>query len=92
MDLTTFAHAILFICKQHDASVTSWIRSEKHNAAVGGKAHSWHLDGLGADVVPDDPARKPFIILTAARLGLQAIDEGAHVHIEPPGARGPLGP
>ena len=89
MDLNHFAHVTLFLCKLHRGSVKSWIRSEQHNAAEGGVPDSWHLDGLAADITTDDPSRKPFLIVDAAKLGLDAIDEGNHVHIEPSGPRHP---
>jgi hypothetical protein len=89
MDFTTFCHCVRSLCFTHQASVTSWFRTEKRNAAEHGHTNSWHLDGLGADLVPDDPAKKPFLILAAAQLGLQAFDEGDHVHVEPPGHRAP---
>jgi hypothetical protein len=91
MDFMTFCCCVRSLCLTHNCSVTSWFRTEKHNAAERGHVNSWHLDGLGADLLPDDPARKPSIILDAAALGLEAFDEGDHVHIEPPGRRGPRG-
>lgn len=89
MDFLYFCHATLFLCKLHRGSVTSWIRSEQRNAAQGGVTDSWHLDGLAADITPDDPARKSFLIVDAVKLGMDAIDEGNHVHIEPSGPRRP---
>ena len=63
-------------------SVTSWIRSEKRNKEVGGLATSYHLSGLAVDIILDNPADKARFIKAAKRLGLDAIDEGDHVHVE----------
>ena len=49
-----------FVCSIYELwdefgfSVTSWFRSVKRNASVGGEDTSKHLRGLAVDVVPDD--------------------------------------
>lgn len=64
-------------------SVTSWYRSVKRNAKVGGHPQSKHLVGLGLDIVLDDPKDKPTIIKMLNAFGLSALDEGDHLHIQP---------
>lgn len=66
--------------------VSSLRRTPERNAAVGGTNRSFHLSGEAGDfVVPD--AQKATFIANARAKGYQAIDEGDHVHVEPP-ARG----
>ena len=77
-----FCQLIIQLCAQYSCSVTSWIRTPARNKRVGGHARSCHLVGFGADLVPDDPAVKPALLTAARGLGLDAIDEGHHVHIE----------
>lgn len=78
----TFCLHMRALAGQFDVSVTSWWRSEKRNAAKGGDPESFHLEGLGADLVPDELARKPDIAEAARALGLQVADEGDHLHVE----------
>ncbi|MGH8725695.1 MAG: D-Ala-D-Ala carboxypeptidase family metallohydrolase [Burkholderiales bacterium] len=70
------------LCLTHDATVTSWWRSGARNRALDGHPSSFHLEGLAADLVPEDPTNKPTLLRHASALGLQAVDEGDHVHIE----------
>lgn len=79
---TDFAHAVEFLCVQFGASVTSWHRSAKRNAKVGGHPNSKHLVGLAVDVVLDDPANHGELLAACSRMGLKAIDEGDHIHIQ----------
>lgn len=65
-------------------SVTSWLRSAKRNAQVGGVGDSRHLLGLAVDVVLDDAGNRDFFTNEAKRLGLQVIDEGDHLHVQEP--------
>jgi hypothetical protein len=65
-------------------SVTSWLRSRKHNAAVGGVPNSQHLAGLAVDVVLDDPNQNGGFLLWAERQHLQVIIEGDHLHVQEP--------
>lgn len=66
--------------------MTSGLRTPEHNAAVGGVPNSQHLRGTAGDfAVPAD--QKAAFIAAAQRGGLEALDEGDHVHVElPPGA------
>ena len=69
-------------------SITSWIRSKKHNAAVGGQPTSQHLLGTAVDVVLDDPNDKGDFSLDAARLQLTVVTEGDHLHVQELPSRG----
>lgn len=63
-------------------SATSWWRTARRNADVGGHPQSRHLDGLGVDLVVD-PGQDPDELLAVARsLGLHALDEGDHIHLQ----------
>lgn len=79
-----FSDKIRCLALLFDLSVTSWLRSRKHNAAVGGVRDSRHLYGLAVDVVLDDPGERQFFITEATRFGLQVIDEGDHLHVQEP--------
>jgi hypothetical protein len=80
-----FASAAYLFCDGLGGSVTSWIRSRAHNAAVGGVPHSAHVHGLGADVVYDAPVEAHKAHDLAASLGLTLIRESTHDHLQPQG-------
>jgi uncharacterized protein YcbK (DUF882 family) len=65
-------------------SVTSWLRSRKHNEQVGGVTNSRHLLGLAVDVVLDDTTQTAEFRVLAIQLGLQVIIEEDHVHVQEP--------
>jgi len=68
---------------QFGAQITSTERDPRHNAEVGGVPNSYHLTGEAGDfVVP--PQQRPAFIAAAQAKGYQAINEGDHVHLEPP--------
>jgi hypothetical protein len=77
-----FCLAIRALALIHRVSVVSWWRTEIRNRAEGGIVDSRHLDGLGADLIPDATENRANIITTARSLGLQVVDEGDHIHIE----------
>lgn len=81
-DLASFAYTLYALCKLHSGSVTSWIRSKEHNRKIGGDPRTFHLSGMAADVVLDSPSGNSSFIRDARLLGLQAIDEGDHIHVE----------
>lgn len=68
-------------------SVTSWGRTVARNVAVGGHPESYHKRWLAVDAVLDDPSDVAGLRRVSALLGLEVIDEGDHVHIEPAGPR-----
>lgn len=67
-------------------SVVSGYRTSARNRAVGGESVSFHLQGLAADVVLDEPLTHP--VATDARhrlaseLGIQLVIESDHDHLE----------
>ena len=82
--MDNFLQQILHLAVRFDLSVTSWIRSTKHNGRVGGKSGSMHLLGLAVDVVLDDPDQTDFFILACNRIGLMALNEKDHIHVQIP--------
>lgn len=68
---------------QFGGQVSSLQRSPADNARVGGVANSQHMAGTAGDVVVPAPQRAAFIAAARAQ-GLEAIDEGDHVHLELP--------
>lgn len=77
-----FVYLIGLLRRRYEFSVTSWFRTEHRNKVVGGKPNSHHLTGLAVDIVPDREEEKADIIQTASSLGLVAIDEYNHIHIQ----------
>lgn len=75
---------ILCVCALHDCSTTSGIRTAKRNRSVGGAATSKHRIGWADDLVPDDmsKASRLAVVKTARALGMIAVDEGDHIHIQ----------
>jgi uncharacterized protein YcbK (DUF882 family) len=67
--------------------VTSTRRSPEHNRRVGGVKNSFHLSGRARDSVPPKGMSMAHYAETLRRLnpGLDVINEGDHVHIEPRG-------
>lgn len=82
MTPSQFANAALAYCAATGGSVTSWGRTAKRNAAVGGVANSAHLLWLAVDVVYDEPLDVAHRKSLATRLGLTLIDEGDHDHLQ----------
>lgn len=91
MSIGGFAEAVAVLLALYPGSVTSWFRSTQRNKMVGGGPGSWHLAGLAADIVLDNPqttdrpATKQIrdkCVDRARRLGLDAVDEGDHIHVE----------
>jgi len=58
---------------------TSWWRSPFDNRRVGGSPDSQHLLGFAYDVVPNDPRGYAEL---ARRVGLIAVEELDHVHVQ----------
>ena len=65
--------------------VTSTMRSPARNKAVGGVANSYHLSGRARDSVPPPGMSMATYAAQLRRLnpGLDVINEGDHVHMEP---------
>jgi len=61
------------------SAITSWWRSPTENRDVGGLPFSQHLIGLGLDFTTPDPRN---VIRRIEAVGLVAVDEGDHVHVQ----------
>lgn len=79
---TDFCNAVRHLGAIHALSVTSWGRTEVRNKAVKGHPRSRHLDWLAVDVVPDNWDDHGDVMRDAAALGLRALNEGDHIHIQ----------
>lgn len=79
---SVFLANIVWLCGEHDASVTSWLRTPARNKQVGGHPQSQHLIGTAIDLVCDQEDDKQPLMEAARKLGLIAFDEGDHIHIQ----------
>lgn len=77
-----FTILIALVQQRYPCSVTSWWRTRLHNVALDGHPESFHLQGIAADLVLDNPEHRAPLKRFAEDLGLQAMDEGDHVHVE----------
>ena len=82
MGIEGFGNLIALVLLYSNGSVVSGLRSVKHNREVGGHENSLHLVGLAVDVVFDTEDDVVVGIRMAERLGLLAIVEQGHVHIQ----------
>lgn len=80
--VAAFAIVTVELCIAHRASVTSWQRTVARNTDLGGRPDSFHLEGLGADLETDISSDSAALVEDARARGLDAVDEGDHVHIE----------
>ena len=78
-----FHASVMGYCYATRGSVSSYGRTEKHNADVGGKPTSNHRLWRAADVIYDEPIEKATRIALAARYGLEIVEEIDHDHVEP---------
>ena len=62
--------------------VSSWFRSPDENAAVGGRPNSLHLAGEAIDLVFSSRADSSRVQTIWNSIGLDAVDEGDHLHLE----------
>lgn len=82
-DQSKIQNALAMLAGGQGVQMTSGMRTPERNAAVGGKPNSQHLRGTAGDyVVPQD--QKAQFIQQAQAAGLQAIDEGDHIHVQQP--------
>jgi hypothetical protein len=97
MTRAEFIGAVAMLCEMHGGSVTSWIRTKKHNSKVGGKVNSRHLTGFGCDVIldadEDGIASNDAAVIASFKDACQAfalvgINEGDHIHVQPEGPWG----
>lgn len=85
MNLSGFMQNIFALLYKHHASVSSWGRTAKHNKYVGGHPDSYHMLWCGCDVVLDDNTPNPAFVADAKLMGINAIWEGDHYHLQPLG-------
>ena len=83
MDQLSFAVRVFGACFKHHGSVSSWGRTGKHNKDVGGVDGSIHLLWLGIDVVLDEMKKNLGFEKDCDKLGLVALFEGDHYHLQP---------
>lgn len=82
MTIGEFAEAVRVYAVITGASATSWGRTKKRNAVVGGVPYSAHRFWLGVDMVYDDAIEEQDAKEIAKRLGLRLIREGDHDHLQ----------
>jgi len=83
MTRAEFTEAVFTFAALSRGSVTSWIRTAKHNDEVTGVPHSAHLYGLAADVTYDAPVTIEDATDRAKRLGMRLLREKDHDHLQP---------
>jgi uncharacterized protein YcbK (DUF882 family) len=64
-----------------EAVATSWYRDSLGNRGVGGATYSQHLLAFAADFSMPRGQMRAFTV-AATELGMVAIDEGDHVHVQ----------
>ena len=80
-----YLDAKLCLAARYKFSTGSGRRTVQRNTFVKGHKNSRHLLGFVADdCYLDFNSDKPFFIADAKRLGLKAIDEGDHIHLQTP--------
>ena len=80
--IRSFLDKIITLSIRYPLSVTSWIRSEKHNEQVGGNKNSRHLLGTAVDIVLDDRNETTRFISDAHRMDLVVVVETGHLHVQ----------
>ena len=81
--VSRFIELILLLAINWAISVTSWGRTQKHNEEVKGVKDSHHLRWLGLDAVLDDNKKNLLFEKDCDRMGIRAIWEGDHYHLQP---------
>ncbi len=81
-DVAWFAAMLYMLHESHPFSVTSWFRTPRRNAEVGGHPRSRHLDGLAVDLVMDEGVEATEFTKMAKACGLHLVDEGSHIHVQ----------
>lgn len=83
MTPTLFHEAMMTLSTKYDFRVTSYFRSPKSNAAVGGVSRSWHQLWMACDVVLEEATQAADFVHDAQLLGLKVLNEGDHLHVQP---------
>ena len=81
-----FVKRVLHVRLKWGLSVTSWGRTPAHNKAVGGVEGSLHMMWTGLDVVLESPGQNIEFEKDCSSVGLHAIYEVDHYHLQPSGA------
>ena len=84
MNILEFKLAVVTLGLRHRFSETSGLRTKRRNQKVGGDSNSRHLLGMAVDVVLDSNSKGPreALITDARRMGLVAVYEGDHIHLQ----------
>ena len=80
-----FAAKVNDLLIDHPASVTRWVSTPEHNAAVGGAPNSGHLTGNAVDLVFDSWAELQAGAKRATELGFHGIEADVtnqHLHLD----------
>ena len=80
-----FCELVFELGADYEASVSSWGRTLRHNAAVGGHPKSWHLwerGALAADLVFDNAQVATKAAEVAREWGLEIELADDHLHVE----------
>jgi hypothetical protein len=80
-----FVKRVLRIRLKWDFSVTSWGRTSKRNTFIHGVPGSLHMVWGAVDVVLDDQQKNVEFEKDCSAVGLQAIYEQDHYHLQPSG-------
>lgn len=83
-----FKQAFTGLASKHGAQITSITRTPEENRRVGGVDNSYHLTSQAGDFVVPQQNKAQFMA-DARAMGLEAIDEGDHIHVEPPSRGAP---
>ena len=78
-----FLDALMSLAGRHRFRETSGYRDPTGNAAVGGKTYSAHQYWRGRDVILAPGEDKAAFMESARRIGLFALDETDHIHLQP---------
>lgn len=79
-----FTERVLTLRLKWPFSITSWIRTVRHNTQVGGVVNSYHIIGEGIDIVFDIPKQTKNVVFEkdCELVGLRAIFETDHYHLQ----------
>ena len=84
MTPTQFLERLMALAGRFRFRVTSYYRSPQSNTDAGGVDDSLHQYWLAADIMLEDPTQSKDFAYAANRLGLIAIIEPDHIHLQAP--------
>ena len=86
LSVDEFQTKIRMLAVGYPLSVTSWGRSRKRNAEVGGRPTSLHLSWVGLDGVLDSAGDIPAFTKRAEQAGIRVVNEmdtsSPHLHLQ----------